>query len=118
VIHLISFLKAKQGMTREEFRSHWATVHGPLVADIPEERRHMTYYAQYPRLDEDYDRPGSPDFDGVAVQSFQDMDQFRAFLSIPEITETLGPDGPKFMDQSKTIWIMTDTPHVFVGKPE
>ena len=50
---------AKPGMSREDFRKHWTDVHGPLVAGIPEERRHTAYYAQYPRLDSDYDRPNS-----------------------------------------------------------
>src|SRR5262249_332456 len=58
----------------------------------------------------------SPDFDGIAIQSFESMDDFRAFLAAPEVAEKLGPDGPKFMDQQASVWIMTDSPMVFVGK--
>jgi uncharacterized protein (TIGR02118 family) len=122
MIHLIAFVRAKQGMSREDFRRHWAEVHGPLVAGIPEERRHTAYYAQYPRLDSDYERPNSPDFDGIAIQSFESMDEFKAFLAAPEVAEQLGPDGPKFMDQQASVFIMTDSPMVFIGqdpqKPE
>lgn len=115
MIHLIAFVKAKPGMSREDFRKHWAEVHGPLVAAIPEERRHTAFYGQYPRLDSDYERAGAPDFDGIAVQSFTSPEEFQAFLAAPEVAETLGPDGPKFMDQEKSIWIMTEGPMVFVG---
>jgi hypothetical protein len=105
MIHLIAFVKAKPGMSREDFRRHWADVHGPLVAGIPEERRHTAYYAQHPRLDSDC----------IAIQSFESMAEFQGFLSAPEVAEQLGPDGPKFMDQEKSIWIMTDSPVVFIG---
>jgi uncharacterized protein (TIGR02118 family) len=115
MIHLIAFVKAKPGMSRDDFRKHWSDVHGPLVAGIPEERRHTAYYAQYPRLDSDYDRANSPDFDGIAIQSFESMAEFQGFLAAPEVAEQLGPDGPKFMDQEKSIWIMTDSPAVFIG---
>jgi uncharacterized protein (TIGR02118 family) len=116
MVHLIAFVKAKPGMSRAAFRDHWAGTHGPLVAGIPPERRHTAYYAQYPRLDSDYERAGAPDFDGVAIQSFESMDEFRAFLAAPEVAEQLGPDGPKFMDQDKSIWILTDQPQVFIGQ--
>ena len=116
MIHLICFVKAKQGMSREDFRDHWANVHGPLVAGIAEEGGDFEYYAQYPRTDEDYDRPGAPDFDGVAVQSFAGMDAFNRFLTAPAVAERLGPDGPKFMDQEKSVWIMTDEPLVLVDR--
>jgi hypothetical protein len=43
------------------------------------------------------------------------MEAFQGFLSAPEVAEKLGPDGPKFMDQEKSIWIMTDSPAVFIG---
>lgn len=115
MIHLICFVKAKQGMSRDDFREHWANVHGPLVAGIP--GGHTAFYGQYPRTDEDYDRPGAPDFDGVAVQSFVDMDAFRGFLGAPEVAERLGPDGPKFMDAERSVWIMTDEPQVVIGTP-
>ena len=115
MIHLICFVKAKQGMSREDFRTHWADVHGPLVAEVVAGGGHTEFYAQYPRTDEDYDRPGAPDFDGVAVQSFQDMDDFRGFVSLPQVAEKLGPDGPKFMDGEKSVFILTDEPFVVVG---
>jgi uncharacterized protein (TIGR02118 family) len=118
MVHLIAFVKAKPGMSREDFREHWAKVHGPLLAGIPEERRHTAYYAQYPRLDSDYERPGAPDFDGIAVQSFESIEEFRAFLAAPEVAQQLGPDGPKFMDSEKSVWIMTESPQVFVGKEQ
>jgi uncharacterized protein (TIGR02118 family) len=118
VIHLICFVKAKEGMSREDFRDHWSNVHGPLVAGIPPENLNTAYYAQHVRTDEDYEREGSPDFDGVAVQSFESMDAFRGFLAAPEVAEQLGPDGPKFMDQAKSLWIMTEDPLVLVGKAE
>lgn len=116
MIHLICFVKAKEGMTRDDFRKHWAEVHGPIVSEIVSERGDTEYYAQYPRTDEDYDREGAPDFDGVAIQTFADMDQFRSFVSAPEVAERLGPDGPKFMDQQKSVWIMTDEPLVVVDR--
>jgi uncharacterized protein (TIGR02118 family) len=116
VIHLVAYVKARQGMSREDFRNHWANVHGPLVAGIPNDPPHTAYYAQYPRLDADYDRPNSPDFDGVALQSFESMDHFNAFLNHPDVAAKLGPDGPKFMDQEKSVWFLTDEPLVVIPK--
>lgn len=116
MIHLICFVKSKKDMGRKEFRNHWANVHGPIVAGIVAERGNTESYVQYPRTDEDYDREGAPDYDGVAVHSFADMDQFRNFVSLPEVAERLGPDGPKFMDQDKSVWIMTEEPLVVVDR--
>jgi hypothetical protein len=115
VIHLICFVKAKPGMSRDDFRAHWTDVHGPIVAEVVAEHGHTEFYAQYPRLDADYERPGAPDFDGVAVQSFQDIDDFHAFVALPAVAEKLGPDGPKFMDGEKSVFILTDEPYVVVG---
>jgi uncharacterized protein (TIGR02118 family) len=118
MIHLFAYVKAKQGMSREDFRDHWKNTHGPLVAAIPEDQRHTAYYAQYVRLDSDYDRPGAPDFDGVALQSFETFDDFKAFVAAPAVAEQLGPDGPKFMDLEKSVWILTDDPFVLIDQGE
>jgi hypothetical protein len=118
VIHLICFVKAKQGLSREDFRAHWADVHGPLVADVVARGGHTEFYAQYSRTDADYDRPGAPDFDGVAVQSFQDMDDFHGFLSLPDVAGKLGLDGPEFMDGEKSVFILTDEPRVLIDKTQ
>lgn len=114
MIHLVSFVKAKPGMSREDFRTHWRDVHGPLVTEVA--KAHSTFYGQYPRLDADYDRPGAPDYDGVAVQSFESEEDFRAFLAEPDVAAKLGPDGPKFMDAAASPWIMTSEPLVFLGQ--
>lgn len=116
MIHLICYVKAKPGMSREDFREHWAKVHGPIVAEVVADNGHTEYYAQYPRADEDYERPGAPDFDGVAIQTFKDMDDFRGFVALPAVAEKLGPDGPKFMDAEKSVFILTEEPLVVVGQ--
>jgi uncharacterized protein (TIGR02118 family) len=114
MVTLICFVKAKPGLSREEFHKYWSEVHGPLVAAVPGARKHTTYYAQYHRIDEDYDRPGSPDFDGVAIQSFDSMDEFRAFVAEPDVVERLAPDSPKFLDQQSAVMIFTGDPEVVI----
>lgn len=116
MIHLIALLKAKPGLTREEFRDHWKNVHGPLVAGIEADNPLTAYYAQYARTDADYDRAGAPDFDGVAIQSFNSYDDFKAFVSQPDVAAKLGPDGPKYTDTEKSMWIMTEDPSIFIDR--
>jgi hypothetical protein len=44
------------------------------------------------------------------------MDHFNAFLNHPDVAAKLGPDGPKFMDQEKSVWFLTDEPLVVIPK--
>lgn len=118
MVTLICFVKAKAGMSRAAFHRYWSEVHGPLVASIPEARNHTTYYAQYHRLDEDYDRPGSPDFDGVAVQTFTSMEAFQSFVREPAVVERLAPDSPKFLDPDVNFLIFTGEPEILIGGDE
>ncbi|HVX21709.1 MAG TPA: EthD domain-containing protein [Acidimicrobiales bacterium] len=113
MIHLVSFVKAKPGMSREAFREHWRERHAPLLLSIPEDRRHTAYYGQYTRVDSDYDRPGSPGYDGVAVQSFESMEDVEAFIA--EL-QKVGTDAPEFMDLTDSPWILTSDPLVVVGE--
>jgi uncharacterized protein (TIGR02118 family) len=116
MIHLISFLRAKPGLSLGEFRTHWSDTHGPLLASLPGPSSHLTHYAQYPRLNEDYDRPGSPDFDGVAWQSFASRDELAAFLAEPDTAAKLGPDSAAFRDGAASTWIVVGEPDVFIGR--
>lgn len=118
MVTLICFVKAKPGMSRADFHRYWSEVHGPLVASIPEARQHTTYYAQYHRLDEDYDRAGSPDFDGVAIQTFPSMEAFQSFVNEPAVQERLAPDSPKFLDPETNFLIFTGEPEVIIGRDD
>lgn len=108
MIQLTCFVKAKPGLSREEFHRYWKETHAPLVASIPEIRELSDSYSIYPRLAEDYDRPGSPDYDGVAVHTFPTMADFEAYLALPAVTEQLGPDNEAFLDPDATMYILTD----------
>ena len=81
MIKLICFIKRKPGLSRDDFREHWLHNHGPLIAGLPDFRRHVLRYEQNCRLDSDYERDqaGSAGFDGVTIQWFESRRDFYAF---------------------------------------
>ena len=113
MIKLICFIRRKPGMTVEAFREHWLERHGPLVAGLPEFRRHIIRYEQNCRIDEDYERDSASDgqtFDGVTVQWFESRRDFIAFATEPIYRETIYVDEGRFLDRSGISFVLTEEP--------
>ena len=113
MIKLIAFLKRRSDLTSEEFHEHWRNVHGPLIATTPDVARHIHRYEQNHGAAGDED-VGPPEWDGVAVQWFQDIDAFMAFVSDPAYADLIGPDEERFLDRASTAWVITEMPEVFI----
>jgi len=70
----IGFLHKRSDVSVDSFREHWRERHGPIAARIPGIRR----YVQCPARTGIYEKGGTPDFDGVPISWFDDLDALRA----------------------------------------
>ncbi len=116
MVKLLCFLKRKAGMSLEEFNRHWKDTHGPLIAGLPKLARHIVRYEQHRRLP-GHEQLGTPDYDGVAVQWFDSVDDFVAFVSEPDYTQHIFPDEDRFLDRSGLVWMITEEPIVIIEGP-
>lgn len=114
MVKLVAVLRRREGMSTAEFVDHWRNHHGPLIADEPSLARHLVRYEQHVRH-----RPdaicGTEDVDGIAVQWFESVDAFVAFLSEPAYAELIAPDEQRFLDMSKVEYVITEEPHVVIA---
>lgn len=108
-MHLIAFVKRKEGLSREQFLDHWHHVHGPLIRDMPGLGDRTVSYVQHPAHEND--RSG---FDGVAVQQFASWDDFLAMISGPA-GETMRADEANFLDPSSIKVVFTGEPNVVIA---
>jgi uncharacterized protein (TIGR02118 family) len=117
MVRLLCFLKRKPGMSAEDFYRHWKETHGPLIAGRPNLARHIVRYEQHRRLTGDDPLSGTEGFDGVAVQWFESMDEFRAFIAEPDYAEHVFPDEAKFLDRDGLVFLVTEEPTVVIDGP-
>lgn len=116
MVKLFALLRRREGMTHDEFVAHWRDKHGPLIADEPSLARHVVRYEQHVRHSPDL-ISGTEDCDGVAVQWFQSMDDFVAFVSEPAYAEKVAPDERRFLDWGRIEFMITDEPNVVIDGP-
>ena len=116
MVKLFAFIRRNPDMSTEEFLDHWRNRHGPLIAGTPELARHIVRYEQHPRHRPD-GLSGTGGIDGVAVQWFDRIDDFEAFISEPAYSELIAPDERRFLDTKELAFIVTDSPHVVIDGP-
>ena len=92
---LFAYLVRRADLSHEEFVAHWRNVHGPLIRDTPELARHLLSYRQHVPLPGR--RGGSPGYDGMAVQRFENFAAFQAMLDEPEMQKVF-EDEKRFLD--------------------
>lgn len=95
-------LRRKPGMSVEEFRNYWKTIHGPLIAKIPGLLRYIQYHVR--------SSSGVADpIDGIAELWFQsEFDQQKAYKS-PEYQAVVKDEPNLFqMDTHHIHPVMTD----------
>jgi hypothetical protein len=113
MVKLIALLRRNPDLTHEEFVEHWRGHHGPLIAGTPELARHIRRYEQHPRHRADV-LSGDEGLDGVAVQWFERIEDFAAFIAEPAYAELVAPDEQRFLDMSEVEFIVCDEPTVVI----
>jgi uncharacterized protein (TIGR02118 family) len=116
MVKLFAFLRRREGMTYDEFVTHWRDHHGPLIRDTPELARHIVRYEQH-RRHESGPWSGTDDLDGVAVQWFTSLDDFKAFVADPQYAALIAPDEQRFLDTSKVEFVVCEEPTVVIDGP-
>ncbi|MEI2697144.1 MAG: EthD domain-containing protein [Microthrixaceae bacterium] len=113
MVKLFALLHRREGMTHEEFVAHWRQEHGPLIASEPTLARHLHRYEQHVRHRPDA-LSGAEGCDGVAVQWFESIEDFAAFISEPAYAATVAPDERRFLDMERIEFVITDEVHVVI----
>jgi hypothetical protein len=120
-IKLFEFLRRKAGTTREQFHADWRDVHGPMLANEPDLRRHVKRYELNHRLDSDSGRARTDaevrddGWDGVAVLWFDSIDELRALSGEPAMA-AIRERAPRLHEDERLI-VVTEDPEVIVSTP-
>jgi uncharacterized protein (TIGR02118 family) len=95
VIKTIGLLRAKPGISREEFAKHWLQVHGPLSLPVPGIKR---YYQNHIVRDRQLATLPAIDaqIDGIVEMWYESWDDFEKASNSPEI-KALHADGATFI---------------------
>ena len=113
MVKLTCLLKRKEGLTPAEFQAHWKNTHGPLIARS-KSGSHVIRYEQHPRPLDDYrgddDRSG---YDGVTVQWFPSMDEYKAHMGEDDFPEVMD-DIANFLDLDHLDFVVTEQPWVVI----
>jgi uncharacterized protein (TIGR02118 family) len=115
VIKLICFVKRNPSLSVDEFHEHWRGAHARLISETPGVSDRIVRYEQNHRAAEDYKRGG--DFEGVAIQWFDSMDDFVAMVGDPEYQARVAPDERELLDLDGIVWILTDDEEVVISGP-
>jgi uncharacterized protein (TIGR02118 family) len=113
MVRLTCLLRRKDGLSPAEFHAHWNEVHGPLIARS-QSGRFVVRYEQHPRPLNDYRGDDDPGFDGVTVQWFETMDDYRAHMGEPDFPE-IWADIDQFLDTERMHFIVTEHPRLVMG---
>src|SRR5438445_9524 len=113
MIKLICVVKRNPSLSIEEFHEHWRGPHARLISETPGVADRIVRYEQNHRAAADYKRGG--DFDGVAIQWFESMDDFVAMVADPEYSELIAPDEDRFLDRDSFVWLLTEREETIIG---
>ncbi len=116
MIKLICFVKRNPSLSVDEFHDHWRGQHARLISETPGVADRIVRYEQNHRAAEDYERGG--EFDGVAIQWFESMDDFVAMVGDAEYQARVAPDERALLDLDGLAWILTDEEEVVIPGPE
>ena len=97
-------LRKKPSISVEEFRHHWKTVHGPLIASIPGVKRYIQYHIHSDTLDSNE----SP-LDGLAELWFDSEEAQKKAWESEEYKRVVADEPNLFEMNSHCIHpVMTD----------
>jgi uncharacterized protein (TIGR02118 family) len=80
----IGFIKKREDVLIDFFQSYWSGIHGPIAAKIPGNRRYVQCRARMGI----YASGRTPDFDGIPISWFDDLDALRRSGQSPEYEAT------------------------------
>ena len=121
-IKVFEFLRRAAGKTSDEFHADWRDVHGPMLADDPELRRHVKRYELNHRLPSDAGRERSAaevrddGWDGVAVLWLDSMEELRALSAEPGMAPIR--ERAPGLHQDERLIVVTQDPDVIVSTPQ
>lgn len=113
MVRLTCLLRRKPGLSPAEFHDHWEHVHGPLVLST-KSGSHVLRYEQHPRPLTDYQGDDDPGYDGVTVQWFADMDEYRAHMAEDDFAR-VWDDIMSFLDVDRLEFVVTEHPRLLLG---
>ena len=114
MVRLTCLLRRRAGMTPAEFHHHWQTVHGPLIPTTAS-GAHVLRYEQHPRPLSDYSGDDDPGYDGVTVQWFASMDEYRAHMAEDDFA-VVWADIERFLDVDRLHFVVTEHPLLVTGE--
>ena len=115
MLQLTVLVKRHPDLDVDAFHDRWRA-HGKVIAEEPTLARHIRHYEQHHRAVKDYDHgDAGMTYDGLALQQFDTMADFLAFLDEPKYAELIRPDELTLLDMANLVVIFTDGPEVFIG---
>jgi uncharacterized protein (TIGR02118 family) len=114
LVRLTCLLRRKAGLTPAEFHAHWREVHAPLIVGS-RSGSHVLRYEQHPRPLDDYSGDDDSGYDGVTVQWFASMDEYRAHMAEPDFGE-IWKDIERFLDTDRLDFVVTEHPRLVMGE--
>ncbi len=116
MIQLTVLVKRHPDLSVEEFHARWRE-HGRMIAAEPDFRAVIRRYEQHHRAAKDYENPtvdGAVTYDGVAIQHFDDMAGFLAFLEAPAYLAKVRPDEQTLLDMDELVVLFCELPETFI----
>ncbi len=113
----LGFYKRKQGLTHDEFSTHWREVHGPMIRDNLVMSQYMRRYVQH-HIEPSSGFPGMEalDYDGFSEVWFESIEGRQKMRAEPFFQEELLADEAKFIDLAQTRILMFDRQVVQIGE--
>lgn len=122
MIKFIEFVGRKPGMTSDDFHAYWSDRHARFYRDTPAVRRLLRRYELNHRLADDYVRTRHEtevkgyEWDGVAVQWFDSLDDFLALRRLPEFIAFSDVEHAHYRS-STDVSVLTGPETVIVDRP-
>lgn len=119
---MFGFVRRAAGVSPEEFHERWRTEHAEPLAANPALAALVKRYELNHRLAEDYERDrhalevADAGYDGVAVQWFDSVDAFQAFVDHPDRIAMQDDLMSSFLSPDVAM-VLTREPDVIVDKP-
>jgi hypothetical protein len=108
VIKLFAFLKRRDGLTQDEFRDAWRSLHAPRVLDSAAFSRVRRYVQNDAILEPGIEAFAVSAFDGVGELWFDSADDLAATLADPSVGAVVEPSLDRFTDRAAQILVAAE----------
>ncbi len=101
MLKLYILSRRKNGMTHEQYVTHWRDVHGPMFASQPDTKKYVRRYIQS-RITPDIPKAlPITEVDGIVQLWFDDIAGMNAFFDSPSYKNVIQPDELRFTEPSR-----------------